>query len=285
MRGETDWRTCTCGTLFAAGGAHISMLVGMGRDLGRHRQANGACNATSKMAGVNNPSHAAHCGADTEGSMENAAPWWLGNPIAILVFVLISSIITLAIGGRRRGEVQFWRIIETATTILGGLSLLLLSINVEHTVALRYFDMFRQSYVGASARLLSHVDFVPRYMCDTRSARADASAKDFDDIVADQVRMCEWSKGIKAIVNKVNFENLDPIAKSWFLPPTQKTGAWTEYLIPYNDGADDYIKFRNSALMLRRRSGINNVELNIVAFAPYFLGFAFAMQLARVVYK
>jgi hypothetical protein len=217
--------------------------------------------------------------------MENGASWWLGNPTAILVFVSISAVITLALGSRYRGEVTFWRIVETLATMLGGLSLLLLSINVEHTLALRYFDAFRQSYVGASARLLSHADVVPRYMCDTKLAKADTAAKDLDDIVADQAQMCEWSKAVKALVSKVNFENLDPIAKSWFLPPTQKTEAWKDYIIPYTDGADDYIKFRDNALMLKRRSNINNFELGIVAFAPYFLGFAFAMQLAKVVYK
>ncbi len=217
--------------------------------------------------------------------MENAASWWLGNPTAILVFVSLSAVITLGIGSRYRGEVTFWRIVETIATVLGGLFLLLLSINVEHTLALRYFDAFRQSYVGASARLLSHVDLVPRYMCDTKLAKADGVTKDFDDIVADQARMCEWSKEIKATVSKVNFANLDPIAKSWFSPPPQKTEAWKDYVIPYNDGADDYIKFRDNALVLKKRSRINNLELGIVAFAPYFLGFAFALQLAKAVYK
>ena len=217
--------------------------------------------------------------------MEDTAPWWLGNPLAILAFVSISVVITLAIGSRHRGEVKFWRIVETVATVLGGLSLLLLSINVEHTVALRYFDAFRQSYVGASARLLSHVDFVPRYMCDKNPAKNGASVTNVDDILADQAQICEWSKGIKAIVGKVDFENLGSIDKSWFLPPTQKTDAWKEYITPYSDGADDYVKFREKALELRKRSSLNNSELGIVAFAPYFLGFAFAMQLAKVVYK
>ncbi|HEV2039999.1 MAG TPA: hypothetical protein VGT81_08130, partial [Casimicrobiaceae bacterium] len=125
--------------------------------------------------------------------MKETMPWWLGNPITLSTFVLISAIIALAIGNRHRGEIQFWRTVETVATLLGGVSLLLLSFNVEHFFASRYFDGFRQAYVGVR----SHADFVPEYMCETKFEKLAESPKNFDDMVADKAILCEWSKNIK----------------------------------------------------------------------------------------
>jgi hypothetical protein len=56
-------------------------------------------------------------------------------------------------------------------------SLLLLSFNVEHFFASRYFDGFRQAYVGASDLLRSHADFVPKYMCETKFEKSSLISK------------------------------------------------------------------------------------------------------------
>jgi hypothetical protein len=213
-------------------------------------------------------------------------PWWLGNPIALSVFVLISTGVALAIGSHHRGDVHFWRPVETGATILGGVSLLLLSFNVEHVFALRYFDGFRLAYVGASSRLTSEADFVPRFACDTKFKKDPTySPPNFDDIVSDQARVCEWSKKIRTIVSKVNFANLDPIDKSWFALPEQKTAYWKSDFQEYAEGATDYIEFRNKALELKSESEMSDLKLVTLAFAPYFLGIALATQLAKVRYK
>ena len=221
----------------------------------------------------------------TSNRREAIMPFWLGNPTAIFVFALVSGIVALGIGSLHRGDVQFWRVTETVATVIGGLSIVLLSFNIQHTFAARYFDGFRQAYGGASAVLTSQVNFIPRYMCETKFMKASTSPENFDDIVADQAKLCDWSKNIQAVLNKIHFDNLDPIDPSLFKPPVQKTDAWKSQIDEYAIGAKDYIDFRNEALDLKSKSEISDWQLAILAFAPFFLCLALAMQLAKVQFK
>jgi hypothetical protein len=104
-------------------------------------------------------------------------------------------------------------------------------------------------------------------------------------MVADQAILCEWSSKLQKIIPNFNFKDFDKIETSWFEPPAQKTNEWKSFITTYVDDAKYYDEFRNSALELKSRSDLNDLELTMFAFAPYFLGLALAMQLAKVRYK
>lgn len=217
--------------------------------------------------------------------MSSTLPWWLGNAAALSAFVAGTGTLALLWGRKHRGDAEVWRSVETVATVIGAISLILLTFNVERLFAARYFDGFRQRYVGASVALINHADFVASHTCNTVFVKGPLSPLDFDDMVDDQKVVCDWSRKLRDAIQKIDFRELQPLDVGLLTPPPQKTRRWSVEIADYRQYAGYYTAFRDDAQNLKAQAEGNEFQLVLIALAPYLLGLALALQFAKVRYK
>lgn len=135
--------------------------------------------------------------------MHSTLPWWLGNIFVLLAFVVGTGALALFWGRNHKNDARIWRTVETFTTLLGALSLIFLTLNVRTLFAKLYYDTFRENYVGATASLIGHAEFMVRYTCGTVFRKSEASPPNFDDFINDQKIVCEWSQKVLEFIKKL----------------------------------------------------------------------------------
>lgn len=115
--------------------------------------------------------------------------------------------------------------------------------------------------------------------------RSEFSPPDFDTLVLEQRKVCDWSKGLNSFVDTLSAENYRAIPVSYFdtfpdireVPVGYKKDAFTKIMHEWNS----FIKTRRKI----DDAAQSATPLFIVFLAPYLLAFSFALAVSGTLFK